>query len=374
MHAGIRVALAAAAIATASAYAIEAPTQPPPAPAEAPESQHADVVPTDETQFYEHLQRVTHHRTLQGLQVPDAVAEHLARGAADLAVAALSAEAAQGSEAANIALLRIQHWCGRMSSARPSDPQQQIDKLADHLPPERATRAAGIVHAEAAYTRTATEGCRRARFDYGAIEDRLREAADAGRPASATELAQFVRDPKQRDELLESAVEKQYAPAMYALATRRVIDVQRGERTEDVGSIRLLLKQAGRTLPKAKVDFANCVAAGCDGHPANSSTAKAFGLDAARDGEPAAYLSMTRMPWGGMLSRTEMLAWQYFGDRLNEAGCMGDAYLTHAANFARSIQLLTQHLDEQGNEKASQLAATLWQDNAERAKKEQGCQ
>ena len=42
---------------------------------------------------------------------------------------------------------------------------------------------------------------------------------------------------------------------------------------------------------------------------------------------------MVRMPWGGRFTRPQMLAWQYFGDRLNEAGCMGDAYVPTTLAF-----------------------------------------
>src|SRR5690606_4624784 len=354
------------------AHAIEArKTQNETAPNEAVHA--GNVVPTDEARFYEQLQRVTHWRHLRGLHVPQTAIDDLARGHADRAVAALGDAAAKGSEEANIALVRIQHWCSRVGSARPPNLEEQIDKLSSILPPERAARAAGVLHAEAAFMPRAVQGCRKASFDYGAIEDRLREAADAGRPASATELAQFTRDPRIRDALLEAAAKKGYAPAMYAVATRRVIDVQRAERTEDVASIRLYLKQAGTTMPKAKVDLANCMALGCDGHPADASSARAFGIDAARDGEPTAFLSMARMPWGGRMSRAQLLAWQYFGDRLNEAGCMGDAYIVHATGFAQAIRALTQNAEEALLEKAREQAEQLWKDFSARAMKEQGC-
>lgn len=366
------VALVGLLTAVAPAAAIEAPKQES-EPVQPGETQASDVVPTDETQFYEILQRVTHWRNLRGLKVPPAVVDELARGNADRAVAALSDAAAKGSEEANIALVRIQHWCSQAGRARPQNLTEQIGKLSSILPPERAARAAGVLQAEAAFMPRAAEGCRRAKFDYGAIEDRLRDAADAGKPASATELAQFTRDPKKRDALLEAAAEKQYAPAMYAVATRRVVDVQRAERTEDVGSIRLYLKQAGRTMPKAKVDLANCMALGCDGHPADASSARAFGIDAARDGEPTAFLSMARMPWGGRMSRAELLAWQYFGDRLNEAGCMGDAYIAHATAFAQAIGGLSRNAEDALIEQARERAERLWRDNSARAMAEQGC-
>ncbi len=367
------IALIALGLTTGQAGAIEAPQQnAQPSPADEPR-EAAQITPTDERAFYERLQRVTHFRNLRELKVPDAVIEHLSKGEADAAVVALSQAAAGGSEEANIALVRIQHWCGRIGSARPANPQDQIARLSPDLAPERAARAAGVIAAEAAFIPQAAQACSKASFDYGAIEDRLRDAADLGRPASATELAQFTRDPKKRDALLEQAAKKDYAPAMYAIATRRVIDVQRAERTTDVASIRLYLKRAGLTLPKAKVDLANCVALGCDGHPANSASAQAFGIDAARDGEPSAFLSMARMPWGRRMSRAQLLAWQQFGDRLNEDGCMGDAYIAHATAFAQAIKALSRNATEQELEQASKEAEQLWQNNAQRAKSEQGC-
>lgn len=355
------------------ANAIEAPKQQPSAAEQGNQAPPAQIEPTDETAFFEQLQRVTHWRNLRALKVPQSVIDELARGNADAAVAALSGAAAQGSEEANIALVRIQHWCSRVATYRPQSLDERIAKLSTMLPPARAARAAGVLKAEAAFMPRAAQSCRKASFDYGAIEDRLRDAADMGKPASATELALFTRDPKKRDALLEAAAEKQYAPAMYAVATRRVIDVQRAERTQDVASIRLYLKQAGRTMPKAKVDLANCMAVGCDGHPADSASAQAFGVDAARDGEPTAFLSMARMPWGRRMSRAQLLAWQLFGERLNESGCMGDEYITHATGFAQAIQALTQNADESLLAQASEQAERLWQDHSARAMAEQGC-
>jgi hypothetical protein len=160
---------------------------------------------------------------------------------------------------------------------------------------------------------------------------------------------------------------------MQALATARLIAVQRGETTENVASIRLLFKQAGRTLSKAKVDLANCMALGCDGHPADAATAAAFGTDAARDGEPSAFLSMVRMPWGGRIPRAQLLAWQYYGDKLNETGCSGDAYVLASVTFAQTIGMLEKGQDAKLIEQAKAQAEALWNDNGARAMREQGC-
>jgi hypothetical protein len=355
-----------------TAHALEAPKQPP-----APQLEAApppvEITATDETQFQQVLQRVTTFRNLRGLSVSAAVIDQLAQGDADKAVASLSVAANQGDRQANIALVRIQHWCNTVSQSRPPDAKAQIAKLGNQFSPARAARVAGLINAEAAFVPRAKAGCARANFDFGGIEARLRAAAEAGDPASATELSQFIRDPAKREAMLQTAISKNYAPAVYAAATNLLVAVQRGQTTENVSAIRELLKTAGRSIPKAKLDLANCMALGCDGHPADTRTAQAFGLDAARDGEPTAFLSMMRMPWGRQLSRTQLLAWQYFGDRLNETGCMGDAYIGTSLGFSQSIPMLEKGQPAQVLEAAKTQAETLWKDNAERAKKENGC-
>ena len=211
-------------------------------------------------------------------------------------------------------------------------------------------------------------------FDYTGIEARLRASADAGDPASATELAQFLRDPAKREAMLQSAVQKNYPPAVYKVATNLLIAVQRGQTTENVSAIRELLKIAGRTIPRAKLDLANCMAVGCDGHPADALTARAFGIDAARDGEPTAFMSMVRMPWGGRMTRQQLLAWQYFGDRLNEGGCMGDAYVPTSLAFGQTIGMLERNADPKVLEEARTQTASLWSEHGVRAQKENGCE
>jgi hypothetical protein len=355
-----------------AAGAIEAPKQPP-APEPEPAAPAVAITPTDETQFQQLLQRVTTFRNMRGLNVSAEVIDQLARGDADQAVATLGALANQGNREANIALVRIQHWCNTVSSARPPDPEAQIAKLGNEFPPARASRVAGVIKAEAQFMPRAKAGCSKANFDFRGIEARLREAAENGHAASATELSKFIRDPAQREAMLQTAISKNYAPAMYASASNLLVAVQRGQTTENVKAIRELLKTAGRSIPKAKLDLANCMALGCDGHPADTRTALAFGLDAARDGEPTAFLSMMRMPWGRQLSRTQLLAWQYFGDRLNEAGCMGEAYIVTSLGFSQSIPVLEKGQTAQVLEAAKTQADGLWKDNGERAKKENGC-
>ena len=86
--------------------------------------------------------------------------------------------------------------------------------------------------------------------------------------------------------------------------------------------------------------------------PPMRMTARAFGIDAARDGEPTAFTSMVRMPWG-RFPRDELLAWQYFGDRLNEAGCMGDQYVPTSLAFGQTIGLLERNAESETLEAAA---------------------
>jgi hypothetical protein len=356
-------------------HAIEAP-KPQPAPEqkqEAPPPQ-LTVTPTDEKEFYKKVQRVTAYRGLRGLKIPRQVITDLGNGDADKAVAALSGIAAQGDNEANIALVNVQHWCAAVGQQRSGDPKAAIAKLVQGLPDPRAARIAGVIYAEVDYMQRARANCGNARFDYQSIEARLRAAAAAGDPASATELAQFLRDPAKREEMLQIAVKKNYPPAVYKVATNLLIAVQRGQTTENVSQIRELLKIAGREIPRAKLDLANCMAVGCDGHPADALTARAFGIDAARDGEPTAFPSMVRMPWGARIPRPELLAWQLFGDKLNESGCMGDQYVPTSLAVSQTIDQLTRVLDNDELEETKKKFDALWAEHGTRAMKENGCE
>lgn len=356
-------------------HAIEAP-KPQPAPEQKEEAPPPEltVTPTDEREFYQKVQRVTAYRGLRGLKIPHEVITNLGNGDADKAVAALSGMAAQGDNEANIALVNVQHWCAAVAQQRSGDPKAAIAKLVQGLPDPRAARIAGVIYAEMDYMQRARANCAKAKFDYQGIEARLRAAADAGDPASATELAQFLRDPAKREAMLQTAVKKNYPPAVYKVATNLLIAVQRGQTTENVSQIRELLKIAGREIPRAKLDLANCMAVGCDGHPADALTARAFGIDAARDGEPTAFPSMVRMPWGARIPRSELLAWQLFGDRLNENGCMGDQYVPTSLAVSQTIGMLTRVLDNEELEETKKKLDALWVEHGVRAMKENGCE
>ena len=369
------VALAALWLTACVTHAIEVPKAPPP-PEQKQEAAPAElnVTPTDERAFYEKVQRVTAYRSLRGLKLPTGVIADLGGGNAEGAVAALSSAASQGSNDANIALVHVQHWCAAIGQQRPGDPKVQIAKLVKDQPEQRAARVAGVIYAELDYMKRAGASCSRVRFDYTAIEARLRAAAGAGDPASATELAQFLRDPAKREEMLQGAAKQNYPAANYKIATNLLMAVQRGQTTENVSKIRELLKIAGRQIPRAKLDLANCMAVGCDGHPADALTARAFGIDAARDGEPTAFLSMVRMPWGARMPRPTLLAWQMFGDRLNEDGCMGDAYVPTTLAFGQTLAMLTSVLDTEDLKQANTQFEALWNEHGARAMKENGCE
>jgi hypothetical protein len=311
---------------------------------------------------------------MRGLKVPPEVIANLGKGNAEAAVATLDRLASGGDNDANIALVLVQHWCAAVGQQRAGDPKAAIAKLVVNQPQARAERVAGVILAEVEYMQRARASCGQARFDYRGIEARLRAAAAKGDAASATELAQFLRDPAQREEMLQSAVKSNYPAAVYKVATNLLIAVQRGVTTENVSQIRELLKIAGREIPRAKLDLANCMAVGCDGHPADAATARAFGIDAARDGEPTAFMSMVRMPWGARMPRDQLLAWQYFGDRLNEGGCMGDQYVPTTLAFGQTIGLLERNVDPKVLEAAHTQAEALWSEHGVRAMKENGCE
>ncbi|MEQ1580106.1 MAG: hypothetical protein ABL964_05910 [Steroidobacteraceae bacterium] len=330
-----------------------------------------DVLPAGE--FVTHLEDVAHRQLFRGLGIDSRVIAALAQADFASAVESLSTGAAQGNQPFNIALIRLQHDCARIVQSPTTVNPAQLDKLRADLPEARATRIIAVLDAQNEYTRKAQASCRTARFDLRRIEAMLKQAAEQGDAVSATELARYTGDATRREAMLVAAAAKNYAPAQHALAQSRVVGVQRGLSTENVASIRILLKQAGQTLPLAKLDFANCVAVGCDGHPADAPTAAVFGVDAARDGEAAAFPAMMRMPWRQRLKPEELIAWQYFGDRLNESGCTGEGYIGAAINFTQMLGQLEKTVRPDVVTAGKQLAERYWTDFGDRAKKEQLC-
>lgn len=157
-----------------TAGAIEAPPQAAPVQPPQTAAPQTPIVPTDESAFNQVLQGSAHYRSLTGLKIPPDVIRSLARGDAVAAIGMLSKQAAAGSNDENIALVRIQHWCNRISNARAADAKTQIAQLPPALSPQRAARAAGVIIADEKYRQTVRESCSRAQFDFQAIEGRLR--------------------------------------------------------------------------------------------------------------------------------------------------------------------------------------------------------
>ena len=65
--------------------------------------------------------------------------------------------------------------------------------------------------------------------------------------------------------------------------------------------------------------------------------------------------------------------WQYFGDRLNENGCTGDAYVQTTVFYTQSLMMLEKGVPPKILEEAKTQAESLWKDNSQRAMHEQGC-
>ena len=319
------------------------------------------------------LARVTHRQLLANLNVEESVIDLLARAEVAQAVAQLSAKAETNDAPTNIALVRVQNWCSRILPRERHRAPKLLEQLQPQLSEPETARLQLLVNLQLDYEAKARNSCGEARFDYRLIEAQLRDAADEGEPLSLTELARIETRPARVEELLQQAASKNYAPALHALAMHRLIAVQRGERTSDVGSIRTLLKQAGRTSSRAKLDLANCMAVGCEGHPGDVGGALVFGLDAARDGERDAYASIARMPWAGRLPMEQRLAWQYFGQRMNEAGCYGSDYLSMYASLREAVLAYEKAIGADLQKPAEELAERYWRDYGARAQREQKC-
>lgn len=338
------------------------------APAAAPASEAPNV-----SAFHEKLTRSAHRRRFDDLKIDANVIDALTRADVANAVSSLTTRAEAGDHASNAALVRVQHWCTRLRPDQVGANPKMLESLNPFLSGEQQAEVAALLVTEREYQTSAQQSCRNARFDFRTIESQLREAADAGELVSATELAKLESNPTRAQALLEKAASANYAPAQYQLGVQRLMAVQRGETTANVSTIRVLLKQAGRVMPKAKLDLANCMAYGCDGHPADVASAAVFGMDAVRDGEFGAYPALIRMPWGARVPAEQRLAWQYFGMQLAQQGCYGDEHLAALRMLGESIAVYEKRLSADAQKQARELADQYWKTNGARAQREQRC-
>jgi hypothetical protein len=69
-----------------------------------------------------------------------------------------------------------------------------------------------------------------------------------------------------------------------------------------------------------------------------------------------------------------LLAWQLFGDKLNESGCMGDQFVPTALALTQTISMITRVLDNEELEETKKQFDALWAEHGVRAMKENGCE
>ena len=132
-----------AVLAACVAHAIEAP-KPQPAPEPQPEAPppQVNVTPTDETRFYEKAAaRDALIAACAGCASRRRDREPRRAATPTRPLQRSARSAIQGNREANIALVRIQHWCNTVSQQRAGDPKAQIAKLVKRSAASSALRA-----------------------------------------------------------------------------------------------------------------------------------------------------------------------------------------------------------------------------------------
>ena len=284
-----------------------------------------------------------------------------------------SALAEQGSRKANIALVRIQHCCGSVAGGRRPDVNAQISKLSPDLPPDKAARVAGVIQAEADYMNRARAACRKATFDYRRYRSAAARAAEAGDPASATELAQFMRDPAKKKALLKAAADKNIRPRCTPLRPSCWSPCSAARRPRT--SARFASCSSRRAARCRKPRWIWRIAwrwAATDIRPMRSLPAPSASMLRAT-ASPMAFCSMVRMPWGSTHVARAAAGLAVLRRSTQRSRLHGRQL------HRRCDQLRADDRDareESGPAVAGsrhKLAEELWRDNEARAKKENNC-
>ena len=267
----------------------------------------------------------------------------------------LAARASKGDRDAAAALLRLRincrnpAWLGSLPLA--SDRSRgSVPPVGPGMPPRTHALALAAIDLTVEEVAAATAYCQATgNTDSSALESQIRSAAADGHAPSLLALALRAPDDATRERHLLSAAILGDAQAELELArlyTRRAGgDPNDPERAK----IRFWLEQANNRLPAATFELGRCLAAGCDGRPADAGRARQLIETAAGQGYPDAIeaLAAPDAPYAGDTGEpadpAERYAWLGFRARLALLGCYTD-FADLALDSERSGIALSQSL------------------------------
>jgi len=285
------------------------------------------------------------------LNMPDAPADVLALlGERRIVEAAqlLENRAQKGDLLANVALARLQLYCGKL------------------VPDETDERAAPNGTGNA---------CEQADFDANAINRRLRAAANAGDAASLYQVGLQSGDLLERRRSWISAAMLDYVPAQVGLVD--LLSVEGAERTRDRSreGADFWVAVAANASPAAKTSFAYCRLAGCNGQPADAAAALDLIRSAAQLGDAQGIQSLATSRAVELdMPNDERLAWAQFYRRLLEEGCYGEIGYEDAVKASdAALSELERRLSPFEVAQARTLADSTWQQYADGARRAQRC-
>jgi hypothetical protein len=356
-----------------------APEAPP-----AAEAASASALRPPDPQFLKRLQRNSVRRLLRDVPYTADVLDLVVAAQVPDAATLLEGRSAGGDRDATVVLTQLQMLCRSPDSARreagePASLAGTLDtELARAAPvaAELKQRIEASVQADADARAELERACRDTRFNAPAIEQRLRDAAEAGHEASLWALGRYFDDAEQRRRHWLSAAMLGHPAAQAGLAQELLEESARGDRTNR-GRMNFWLDAASQHSAAVKAQLGECILNGCNAQPPDSGAAVALLREATLLGEVSAFDTLATVSSSDQQAPTEeeLYGLQSFLQRLNETGCYGAAsYPVVALKSLRSLREIGRGLSPRSLQEAEKLGAARWQTQGAGARRAQNCE
>lgn len=338
---------------------------------------------TSDAEFAARLAHLSVRRAFEGTRYAREIAGLV--DAARIADAAklLESRAVGGDRDATVALAQLSGLCqshtlatGWREAYGALHRQLEAEQARSAPVPAELARRIDVILAfdEELFART-VRACSEARFAAQVIDQRLRDAAQAGHEASLWVLGGRAEDAELRKKYWLSAAMLGHPQSQVGLARSLLAENLRGDR-RNRGQMNFWLEVAARHSPGARLGLGECLLNGCNAQPPDSEAAVPLLREAAALGEPGAFQALASISRTdpAALPDEELYALQSFLQQLNQAGCYGASlYASTALEGLRSSREIASRLSPHGLAQAQELAAAIWRDHGESARRAQGC-
>jgi hypothetical protein len=322
--------------------------------------------------FARQLRRVEAAAIFSGIKLPRGVEVAVAELRIADAAVVLESRALANDRDANVALARLEQACQgeEPDTQRATDQAHaQVAARVSQMPETMRDRIETSMALRQERIAALPEACAQARFDSGAISQRLRDAAASAHEASLWQLGHLV-DPDSARRYWLSAAMLGFVPAQVDLA-RTLMYEQTSTDRKDRGTMNFWLQAAAKNSAEGRLLLGDCLVNSCNAQPPDFTTAGQVLREAILLGVAYAPKILESIPAEDAAAPTdaELYSYNSFLQRLNDLGCYGaDLYPNNALNFSDYAHAAELRLSPSALDEARRSADEMWRQHGPQAR------